>query len=311
MSTSSSPSLSSESESLPEELSFLVTFTPGSGSEESSESSDSLDSFRETAFLATGFDVGNGASSESSPEDSSSLDSSLELGFDFAPAFTKEAFATAGLVRVGFVRVDVLAAGFATGFADTGLAEASSEDSSSDSSSLDSSLELDSAAGAAAAFGGGAFGGGAFPEVGLDFVALNPALASTALVGADLVTGFDGLPESELSELSSLWLLTTGFLETLVGVAFDEAVFGCEALGANFGESSSESLSLDSEDDPLLAEDFFEVTFLLVALTGNSSSDSLSLDSEGEAAFGGRILDCCRTVKQCQFIDTTLHALSH
>ena len=292
-----------------------MTFTPGSGSEESSESSDSLDSFRETAFLATGFDVGNGASSESSSEDSSSLDSSLELGFDFAAAFTEEAFATAGLVRVGFVRGDVLAAGFATGFAagfaDTGLAEASSEDSSSDSSSLDSSLELDSAAGAAAAFGGGAFGGGTFPEVGLDCVALDAALPDAALAGADLVTGFDGLSESELSELSSLWSLTTDLLETLVGAAFDEVIFGCEALGANFGESSSESLSLDSEDEPLLAEGFFEVTFLLVALTGSSSSDSLSLDSEGEAAFGGRALDCFRTVKQCQLIDTTLHVLSH
>ena len=248
-SLSSDPEPDSESEaesSLSEELSFLAPFTPGSGSEDSSDPSDSLNCLRETAFLATGFDVGNGALSESSSEDSSL---EPELDFDFAPVFTAEAFAVAGFVKVGFVRADALAASFA----DTGFAGASSDDSS-DSSSLDSPLELDSAAAA------GAFGGGAFPEVGLGSVALEAALPSAALAGAGLTTAFDGFSESEQSELSLLWLILTALLETLTG-AFEGTAFAV-ALEANFGDSSSESLSPDSEDESLLAESFFEIAFL-------------------------------------------------
>jgi hypothetical protein len=202
--------------------------------------------------------------------DSSSEDSSLELGFDFAAAF---AFAAAGLGRAAFVRAGALAADFVG----TGLAGASSEDSS-DSSSLDSSLELDFAA--AVALGGDAFGVGAFPEGDLGCVALDAALpsAALALVCPGLGGGADGSSESESepSELSSFWL-TTG-LETLVGAAFDGAVFACEALGANFGDFSSESLSLDSED---------------------------------ESVFGGGTLDFCSRVKQCQFISPRSCALFH
>jgi hypothetical protein len=201
----------------------------------------------------------------------SSSEDSSSLDSSLGPGFD---FAAAfAFVAAGLGWAGFVRAGaLAADLAGTGLAGASSEDSSSESSSLDSSLELDSAA--AVAFGGGAFGS----------VALDAALPSAALALA---------------------------LPALVGAAFDETVFVCEALGANFGDSSSESLSLDPEDESLLAEGFVDLTFLLVALTAGSALDSLSLDSEGESAFGGGTLDFYSRVKQRQFIDPKSCALFH
>jgi hypothetical protein len=217
--SSSSSSLSSDS-SLSDELSFLSLVTPGSGSELSSE--------------------------DSSPE----LDSGLATTF-------------AGEVLV----VDA----FVVAFVVTGLVGASSEaeDSSSDDSSsfddasLDSSLELDAAA--PVPFVGGAFTARASVGTGLVFAVFVPtvplavALGRAAFAGAALAAGFDdSSSDSPLSESSSLSLSLTAFAEALVRAVFEGTGFGIAlvtpalVVAALFVGSSSDSLSLDSEEEPVL-----------------------------------------------------------
>ena len=222
--SSSSSSLSSDSDcdpeadsdsSLSDELSFLSLVTPGSGSELSSE--------------------------DSSPE----LDSGLATTF-------------AGEVLV----VDA----FVVAFVVTGLVGASSEaedsssdDSSFDDASLDSSLELYAAA--PVPFVGGAFTARASVGTGLDFAVFVPAVAlgRAAFASAALVAGFDGSSsDSPLSESSSLSLSLTGFAEALVRAVFEGTGFGIAlvapalVVAALFVGSSSDSLSLDSEEEPVL-----------------------------------------------------------
>jgi hypothetical protein len=61
-------------------------------------------------------------------------------------------------------------------------------------------------------------------------------------------------------------------------------------LAADFG-GSSESLSLESEDESLLGSDLGATVLVVVAVVTGSSSDSLSLDSEEELDFGGSAFD--------------------
>ena len=147
--------------------------------------------------------------------------------------------------------------------------------------------------------------------------ALAADFAGTGLAGASSEDSSDSSSLESSLELDSAAGVAFGggafgvLLETLVGAAFGGAVFGCEALGVNFG-GSSESLSLDSEDESLVAVGFVWATFLLVIFTTGSTSESLSLDeSDGEGAFGGGILDFCSRVKLCQFIDLRSCALFH
>lgn len=72
-----------------------------------------------------------------------------------------------------------------------------------------------------------------------------------AFAGAALAVGFGGpASESSLSESSSLSLSLTGFAEALAGDSFEGTAFEGD-LVADF-EGSSESLSLDSEDESSL-----------------------------------------------------------
>lgn len=118
--------------------------------------------------------------------------------------------------------------------------------------------------------------------------ALATDFAGTVLAGASSEDSSDSSSLDSSLELDSAAAVAFGggafggLLETLVGSTFDGAVFAFEALGANFGGSSSESLSLDSEDESLVAVGFVGATFFLVGLTTGSTSESLSLDSEDE-----------------------------
>ena len=146
------------------------------------------------------------------------------------------------------------------------------EDSSSDDSSLESSLELDAAAVVTfvgAAFTGSDFAGADFDCVG--FVVVVPFVATLGgapLAGAALPAGNGGSSsESSLSESSSLSLSLTGFPRALVGGCFERTAF----------------------ETGLVAP-------VLVAVVVGSSSDSLSLDSEEELALAGTALDCYKRV---------------
>ena len=102
--------------------------------------------------------------------------------------------------------------------------------------------------------------------------ALAADFAGTGLAGASSEDSSDSSSLESSLELDSAAAVAFGggafgvLLETLVGAAFGGEVFGCEALGVDFG-GSSESLSLD--------------------------------ESEGEGAFGGGTLDFCSRVKLC------------
>ncbi len=159
---------------------------------------------------------------------------------------------------------------FVVAFVVTGLVggsseaeDTSSDDSSFDDASLDSSLELDAAA--PVPFVGGAFTAGASVETGLVFAVFVPAvplavaLGRAAFAGAALAAGFDGSSsDSPLSESSSLSLSLTGFAEAFVRAVFEGTGFGIALVApalvveALFVGSSSDSLSLDSEEEPVL-----------------------------------------------------------
>ena len=149
------------------------------------------------------------------------------------------------------------------------------EDSSSDDSSLESSLELDAAAVVTfvgAAFTGSDFAGADFDCVG--FVVVVPFVATLGgapLAGAALPAGNGGSSsESSLSESSSLSLSLTGFARALGGGCFEGTAF----------------------EKGLVAP-------VLVAVVVGSSSDSLSLDSEEELALAGTALDCYKKNEFC------------
>lgn len=276
-----------------DELSFLSFVTPGSGSEDSSSSSES-DSLAEAAALGADFETGIGGA----PSEPSSEDSSLEPDSGLTKAFAEEVFVVETMC--------LLAVFFAEAFAGMGLegtSSSSEEDSSSADSSLDPSLELDS--GLATAFAGDVL-------VAADF------MGEDAFTEAFAVAGLMGPPSeaedssSDDSSLDSSLELDVAASAPFVGGAFTAGAFvgtglACvglvaaaplvpalegAALAVGFDGSSSESSSLS-----LSFRGFAEAFGIaLVAFGGFSESlsleseaDSLSLDPEEEPALGGAL----------------------